>query len=88
MGNKMRKCLKWMFCTALFCGYFYVLFVNLVCGFSMSGLVDYYRQFNTIGLISLNDWYVLEFHLKYKHVDIFIRTVQYITILIGVCILL
>ena len=38
MGIKMWKILKGMFCTALFCGYFYVLFVNLVCGFSMSGI--------------------------------------------------
>lgn len=38
MGIKMWKILKGMFSTALFCGYFYVLFVSLVCGFSMSGI--------------------------------------------------
>ena len=38
MGIKMWKILKGMFSTALFSGYFYVLFVNLVCGFSMSGI--------------------------------------------------
>ena len=26
--------------------------------------MDYYRKFDTVGLISLNDWYVLDFQLK------------------------
>lgn len=35
-----------------------------ICGSSDDSLADYYRKFDTIGLISLNDWYVLEFPLK------------------------
>lgn len=35
-----------------------------LCGSSDYSLIDYYRKFDTIGLISLNDWYVLDFHLK------------------------
>lgn len=35
-----------------------------LCGSSDYSLVDYYRQFDTIGVISLNDWYVLDFRLK------------------------
>ena len=35
-----------------------------LCGSSDFSLVDYYRRFDTIGLISLNDWYVLDFRLK------------------------
>ena len=35
-----------------------------LCGCSDYSMVDYYRQVDTIGLISLNDWYVLEFRLK------------------------
>lgn len=27
-------------------------------------MMDYYRKFDTVGLISLNDWYVLDFQLK------------------------
>ena len=34
-----------------------------LCGSSDYSLVDYYRKFDTIGLISLNDWYVLKFRL-------------------------
>lgn len=26
--------------------------------------MDYYRKFDTVGLISLNDWYILDFQLK------------------------
>ena len=26
--------------------------------------MEYYRKFDTIGLISLNDWYVIDFPLK------------------------
>ena len=26
--------------------------------------MDYYRKFDTVGLISLNDWHVLDFQLK------------------------
>ena len=32
-----------------------------LCGSNDRSLMDYYRQFDTIGLISLNDWYVLDF---------------------------
>ena len=35
-----------------------------LCGSSDYSLVDYYRKFDTIGVISLNDWYVLDFRLK------------------------
>ena len=35
-----------------------------LCGSSDYSLIDYYRKFDTIGLISLNDWYVLDFRLK------------------------
>lgn len=35
-----------------------------LCGYSNQSLMGYYRKFDTIGLISLNDWYVLDFHLK------------------------
>ena len=32
-----------------------------LCGSNDRSLMDYYRQFDTIGLISLNDWCVLDF---------------------------
>lgn len=35
-----------------------------LCGNSNESLMSYYRKFDTVGLISLNDWYVLDFHLK------------------------
>jgi hypothetical protein len=35
-----------------------------LCGNSRRSLMGYYRKFDTIGLISLNDWYVLDFPLK------------------------
>lgn len=35
-----------------------------LCGNSDRSLMEYYRKFDTIGLISLNDWYVIDFHLK------------------------
>ena len=35
-----------------------------LCGNSNQSLMGYYRKFDTIGLISLNDWYVLDFPLK------------------------
>lgn len=35
-----------------------------LCGNSDYSLVGYYRKFDTIGLISLNDWYVLDFRLS------------------------
>lgn len=35
-----------------------------LCGNSNQSLMGYYRKFDTVGLISLNDWYVLDFHLK------------------------
>lgn len=35
-----------------------------LCGNSNESLISYYRKFGTVGLISLNDWYVLNFHLK------------------------
>ena len=38
MGKRVIKFLKLIFRISLFCGYFYVLFVNLVCGFAMSGI--------------------------------------------------
>ncbi len=35
-----------------------------LCGNTDNSLMDYYRKFDTIGIISLNDWYVLDFQLK------------------------
>lgn len=35
-----------------------------LCGNSNRSLMGYYRKFDTIGLISLNDWYVVPFQLK------------------------
>lgn len=35
-----------------------------LCGNNVRSLMGYYRNLDTIGLISLNDWYVLEFCLK------------------------
>lgn len=35
-----------------------------LCGNNRKSLMGYYRKFDTIGLISLNDWYVLDFPLK------------------------
>ena len=35
-----------------------------LCGSSDYSMMDYYRKFDTVGLISLNDWYVLNFQLK------------------------
>lgn len=35
-----------------------------LCGNSRRSQMGYYRNFDTIGLISLNDWYVLDFPLK------------------------
>ena len=38
MKEKVKKVLVWIFEFVLFCGYFYVLFVNLVCGFGYGGI--------------------------------------------------
>lgn len=35
-----------------------------LCGNADESLMSYYRNFDTIGLISLNDWYVIDFPLK------------------------
>lgn len=35
-----------------------------LCGSSDHSLVDVFRKSGRIGVISLNDWYVLEFHIK------------------------
>ena len=35
-----------------------------LCGSSDYSLVDLFRKSGRIGVISLNDWYVLEFHIK------------------------
>lgn len=40
-----------------------------LCGSSDYSLIDYYRQFNTIGIISLNDWYVLNFQVRRTDID-------------------
>ena len=40
-----------------------------LCGSSDYSLVDYYRQFNTIGVISLNDWYILNFQVRETDID-------------------
>lgn len=38
MKNKIQRILIWIFELSLFCGYFYILFVNLVCGFGYGGI--------------------------------------------------
>lgn len=38
MKKKIQKILAWIFELTLFCGYFYVLFVNLICGFGIGGI--------------------------------------------------
>lgn len=35
-----------------------------LCGNSDRSLIKYYQKFGTIGMISLNDWYILNFPLK------------------------
>lgn len=35
-----------------------------LCGSSDMSLMDYYRKFDTIGVIGLNEWCVLDLHLK------------------------
>ena len=35
-----------------------------LCGNAEESLMEYYRKFDTIGLISLNDWYIIDFPLK------------------------
>ena len=38
MKKKIQRILIWIFELSLFCGYFYILFVNLVCGFCYGGI--------------------------------------------------
>lgn len=38
MRKVLRKVLAAIGYVSFFCGYFYILFVNLVCGFSLSGI--------------------------------------------------
>ena len=38
MKKKIQRILIWNFELRLFCGYFYILFVNLVCGFGYGGI--------------------------------------------------
>ena len=40
MKKKVQKVLVCIFEMSLFCGYFYILFVNLVCGFSYGGGIE------------------------------------------------
>lgn len=40
MKKKIQRILIWIFELSLFCGYFYILFVNLVCGFSYGGGIE------------------------------------------------
>ena len=35
-----------------------------LCGKNRKSLLGYYRKFDTVGLISLNDWYVLDFQVR------------------------
>ena len=44
MKEKVKKVLVWIFEFVLFCGYFYVLFVNLVCGFGYGGISSRGRE--------------------------------------------
>ena len=38
MKKKIQRILIWIFELSLFCGYFYILFVNLVCGLDYGGI--------------------------------------------------
>ena len=38
MKKKIQRILIWIFELSLFCGYFFILFVNLVCGFGYGGI--------------------------------------------------
>lgn len=38
MKKKIQRILIWIFELSLFCGYFYILFVNLVCGLGYWGI--------------------------------------------------
>ena len=38
MKKKIQRILIWISELSLFCGYFYILFVNLVCGFGYGGI--------------------------------------------------
>ena len=38
MKKKIQRILIWSFELSLFCGYFYILFVNLVCGLDYGGI--------------------------------------------------
>ena len=38
MKIKIGKLLRWIIELSLCCGYFYVLFINLVCGFCAGGI--------------------------------------------------
>lgn len=38
MKKKIQRILIWIFELSLFCGFFYILFVNLVCGFGYGGI--------------------------------------------------
>ena len=38
MKKKIQRILIWIFELSLFCGYFYILFVTLVCGFGYGGI--------------------------------------------------
>lgn len=35
-----------------------------LCGNSAKSLMGYFRKFDTIGVIGLNEWYVVDLHLK------------------------
>ena len=38
MKKKIQRILIWIFELSLFCGYLYILFVNLVCGLGYGGI--------------------------------------------------
>ena len=38
MKKKIQRILIWIFELSLFCGYFFILFVILVCGFGYGGI--------------------------------------------------
>ena len=40
MKKKIQRILIWIFELSLFCGYFYILFVNLVCGLGYGGIIS------------------------------------------------
>lgn len=59
MKKKVQKVLVCIFEMGLFCGYFYILFVNLVCGFSYGGGIE--TRVQAIKILSISFYYLQHF---------------------------